>query len=480
MKKLWICAAVFLVLVLLLPVLLLGVGASLPSIYGESYYAELAELTKRLDDAPGKKLVIVGGSNVAFGVDVELLERLLNEKGYAYTVCPYGLYAAVGCSAMLSLSESALREGDVVILAIEPTDETLSEYFGATAFLKCTEDAPGLLTRLNGTQFRSALGNYVSYLQERYSIVRSGNLPKAEGVYSKAAFDENCSLCYPREGNIMALGYDQAESVDLQAVQIEEGFVEQVNDYIAAANKKGAEVWLSFSPVDRSALEDESEEALDAFFTLCNESFRCPVISDPGRYVLDSPWFYDSNFHLNTAGAEVRTVLLAEDILAQLGCTAAVDHHLPQAPASAYVPVQNNVGGEDFVFEALEGGAAWQIVGLSEQGAEKAILEVPSVYEGKPVIGFSQEAFDGAEHLEELRLPESIETIPNCAFIGCPQIRRLVLLHESVPCGVMDYSFEGADALKIFVPEKAWPLYRDGYGCETNPWTVWLDRIYTY
>ena len=155
MKKTWISIVAFMLLVCLLPALLLTVGASLPSLYGKSYYAELAPLTERLDRAEGKKLVLIGGSNIAFGVHVDLLERLLAEKGYSYTVCPYGLYAAVGCSAMLSLSENALQEGDLVLLAVEPTDETMSAYFGASAFLKCAEDAPWLLARLNAEQ-RSA------------------------------------------------------------------------------------------------------------------------------------------------------------------------------------------------------------------------------------------------------------------------------------------------------------------------------------
>ena len=480
MKNKWIRAAVFLLLVLLLPGLLLGVDRSLPKLYGESYYAELAEMTKRLDEAPGKKIVIVGGSNVAFGLDVALLETLLREKGFEYTVCPYGLYAAVGCSAMLSLSEGSLREGDLVVLAIEPTEETFSTYFGATAFLKCAESDPGLLTRLNAVQRRAALGNYVSYLQERFGIVRSGDLPKAEGVYSRAAFGENCNLDYDRPGNVMALGFDGTEPVDLASLQIAESFTEQVNDYCRAAERKGAQVLLSFSPMNRSALADGSRETLNGFFALCNETFVCPAISDPARYALDSAWFYDSNFHLNSAGATLRTVLLAEDLLAWLGCVEAVDHPIPEAPAPAYRAPEPTGDSGDFLFEPLAYDAGWTVVGLTEQGKAKTVLELPSVYEDKPVTAFAAGAFDEAKDLEELRLPETIETIPNLAFLDCPWIQRLVLLHEKEPCGVNDYSFEGADALKVFVPADAWPLYRDGYGCETNPWTPFLDRIFTY
>lgn len=481
MKKTAIRVAAFLLLVLLLPAMLLCASRSLPKLYSESYYAELAPLTERLYQTEGKKLVLIGGSNIAFGVDVALLEDILAEKGFAYSVCPYGLYAAVGTSAMLSLSEDAMREGDVVVLAVEPTDETLSDYFGASAFLKCAESAPWLLTKLNSDQRRAVLGNAVSYLQERLAIVRSGALPVAEGVYSRAAFGENGNLDYYRAGNLMALSFDSTEPVDLAAVEIQEAFREQVNAYCAAAAKKGAAVYLSFSPVNRSALVDASEEALYAFFTTCSEGFACTVISDPARYILEPAWFYDSNFHLNTAGAELRTIRLAEDILAQLGCCEPVGRELPAAPASAYEATASIQGGaEDFVFSPVADGAGWEITGLSESGLDKATLEVPTNFEGKPVVGFTAGAFNASNKLEELRLPESVETIPDAAFAGCQALRRLVLLHESAPCGVSEHSFDDADALRVFVPSAAYPLYRDGYGCEANPWTQYIDRVYTF
>ena len=480
MKKTWLRILTFLVLLCLLPALLLAVEASLPSIYSESYYAELAPMTERLYRARGQKLVLVGGSNVAFGLDVELLEQILRDKGFAYTVCPYGLYAAVGCSAMLSLSEDAIGEGDLVILTPEPMDETLSLYFGASAFLKCTEDAPWLLRKLNGDQRRAALGNYISYLQERLSILRSGTLPEASGVYSRAAFGENCNLDYKRAGNIMALGFDTTESVDLQGLRIEEGFAEQVNDYCRTAEKQGAAVYLSFSPVNRSALVEESEEAMLAYFSLFQETFACPVISDPHRYVMDSAWFYDSNFHLNSAGARLRTIRLAEDILAQLGCCEPVGLTPPAAPASAYRTAETTGSAEEFVLESVAEGAGWQVTGLRNSALEKTSLELPASFEGKPVVGFTSSAFTEADRLEELRLPESIEIIPEAAFSRCLALRRLVLLHESAPCGVSEHSFDGAEDLRVYVSEKAWPLYRDGYGCEANPWTPFLNRIYTY
>jgi hypothetical protein len=42
------------------------------------------------------------------------------------------------------------------------------------------------------------------------------------------------------------------------------------------------------------------------------------VISEPGTYVMDYKYFFNSIYHLNTAGSQLRTQWLAKDILAQL------------------------------------------------------------------------------------------------------------------------------------------------------------------
>ena len=63
-----------LLLLILLPSMLLISACSLPTIYQESYYAELVPMTDYLHQAEGKRLILVGGSSVAFGTDTQLLE----------------------------------------------------------------------------------------------------------------------------------------------------------------------------------------------------------------------------------------------------------------------------------------------------------------------------------------------------------------------------------------------------------------------
>lgn len=469
----------FFVLIFLLPVLLLCVGASLPRLYGESYYAQLAEMDQRLTTTQGSRLILIGGSNVAFGIDVSLLEELMGQAGYNYTVCPYGLYAAVGTSAMLELSAGVLREGDIVVLALEPTSETMSTYFGANAFWKCAESSPGLLTRLNGKQTSAVWGGYIGYLQERAAICRLGDFPRAAGVYARSAFDENCNMSYFRAGNTMALGYDVSSPIDLASVSVEGDFAEEMNEYCRTAAQRGAAVYLSFSPMNRSAIADLSDEAVDAYFNTCSTAFGCLIISNPNDYIMDSGWFYDSNFHLNTAGAQMRTYTLAGDLLAQLGYYRKPAYTAPAMPVSIAVSADNDADPTLFTYRAI-GENGWLISGLTDVGLTATSLTVPSSVEGRPVVGFTSDALFEAASLEELRIPQNVEFLPSGLFRNCGSLTRLVLEHTAFPCDIAGDTFDGAPQIRVFVPASSYSFYRDGYGCEVSPWANELDRIFTY
>lgn len=474
----------FLLLVTLTPALVLLGGAALPDLYQDSYYAELPEMYRRLESVEGPKIVVVGGSNVAFGLDSALLEKLLADKGFNYTVCPFGLYAAVGSSVMLDLSRDTLNEGDIVILAFEPTSETLSTYFGATAFWKCAENAPELLLKVGDSKRSALFGNYVSYLQERQQILTSGVYPQVEGVYAKASFNERCDLIYERAGNIMTLGFDTAAPVDLGSVTIEEKFAEQVNDYCRSAQAAGAQVWLSFSPVNRGALTGDVESSVRSYFQLCNATFDCPIISDPNTYIMDSGWFYDSNFHLNSPGAVVRTCALAEDILARLGCYEELGYALPEMPAYMGISYETTAETAHFTYTAItdaDGGIlGYRISGLTPSGLEQTELTIPAAYEGRPVVGMTEDSLAGAVQLQQLRVPESVEELPDGVFRACTALRQLILEHRNQPCSVTQHTFDGADQVLVFVPEEAYSMYRDGFGCESNPWAPYLDRIQSF
>lgn len=85
---------------------------ALPAVYDDTFVGELSEKYDRLCSIESKKIVIVGGSSTAFGLDSRMIE---DELGYE--VVNFGLYADLGTKLMMDLSRASVNEGDIFILA---------------------------------------------------------------------------------------------------------------------------------------------------------------------------------------------------------------------------------------------------------------------------------------------------------------------------------------------------------------------------
>ena len=464
-------------LILLPPLSLLSVGLSLPDYYNEAYYAELPDMLHRLQSAESPRLIVLGNSDVAFGLDGALLESLLAKKGIIYTVCPFGLYGAVGTGAMLSLSEKELRKDDLVVFVVEPVSETLSTYFGATAFWKCCESDLAMLLALNKDQRQAMIGNYLDYLQTRFSYLINNTRPEVRGIYTKASFNDRCDLTFDRPGNLMLLGFDPTSPVVLSEVNVSHDFAEQFSAFCRKAEQVGAHVCISFSPINRSAVTDP--DAVLSFFNRIRKVLPYPFISNPNRYIMDSGWFYDTNFHLNSAGAVLRTVELARDIAAFEGCCEPIEYTMPAMPMP--LSTASAETGDETAFSYTPfSDKAWLINGLTESGKAMTALTVPAIFESKPVIGFTPSALYEASALKTLILTPNVESLPDYLFSKCPSLSRLVLTHTERPCGISAHTFDSAEKVRILIPAAAYSLYHDGYGCAQNPWEAYLNRIELY
>lgn len=145
-----VVAAVWMGALFLLPaVILCAIGFS-ASRFGDTYYGALAPMWKKLKTVEGPKIVIVGNSAVAFGVDSALLQEELEADGFEYAVCNFGLYGAIGTRAMLDLSEKYIKKDDIVLFMPEINAQSLSLYFSAKDFWYAADSDFSLLFSLDG------------------------------------------------------------------------------------------------------------------------------------------------------------------------------------------------------------------------------------------------------------------------------------------------------------------------------------------
>ena len=117
MKRTVFAIVIFLVALLSIPVTFIIIGFATPSQYALTYYGELGKMYENLRLTSGRKIVIIGTSSVAFGVDSALMSEELSAAGADYEVVNFGLYGALGTKVMLDLSEQYIGEGDIVVFA---------------------------------------------------------------------------------------------------------------------------------------------------------------------------------------------------------------------------------------------------------------------------------------------------------------------------------------------------------------------------
>ena len=134
-KTLSVISAVLAFLLIISPIiLLLGTTVFLPSQFSNTFVGALDDKYERLSSIEEPKVVVIGGSSVAFGLDSEKMEELLDMP-----VVNFGLYAAIGTKAMVDLSRDQIKSGDVVVLAPELDPQTLSLYFSSKNTLEAID-----------------------------------------------------------------------------------------------------------------------------------------------------------------------------------------------------------------------------------------------------------------------------------------------------------------------------------------------------
>lgn len=463
--------AISLVLALLLaavPAALLWWGFGLPSQYDSTFLGELKEKCQLLDETEGKRLVIVGGSAAAFGVDCALLEQAFPD----YAPVNFGMYAALGTKVMLELSQDSLREGDIVLLMPEQQSQTLSAYLNGAALWQGLDGAFGLLRRIRREDWGTLIGAFPAFAAEKLRAYRSGTPYSGQGVYAKSAFDRYGDIGADCPANTMPGGWDATTPISFAPEVLDEGFVSAVNRYVDALAARGVTVWYHFCPMNALAVEDGADP--DAYCDLLREALHCPMAGDPAESILDAGWFYDTNFHLNTSGKQVFTAQLIRDCKAMLGDSSPTDIPLPEQPKPE--EKQTALTGEEsadtacFQYEETETG--WIVTGLTEEGRRRRALTVPETCGGEPVVRIASEAFSDCGELEEIVLPATVQAIGERAFSGCGALEHITLTNaDPAACQVGQQLLEGTNAL-LLVPEEALNDYKLNY-----TWSQYAQRL---
>ena len=419
MKKL---LSLMLALFAAIPALLLVWGFALPAQYRDTFVGELPAkraLLRAESDKP--RLILVGGSAVAFGVDSALLAKELPQ----YRPVNFGLYAALGTRVMLDLSVNELRPGDIVVVMPEQQRQALSDDLGAETLWQAIDGDFTALSCLHARDIGPMLGQFPRFAGAKLRYFVSGS-PEPEGVYRRNSFNAMGDVISPLcAANSMPDGWDTAMPILFEEDMLEQDFCTDLNEYTAKAREKGAVVYYHFPPMNRAAAQNT--ENLDSYAAVLQQKITAPLAGNPHSCLMDSGWFYDTNFHLNTAGKTVFTRQLIRDIKAVLGDTTPTEIALPAMPAPAYESEAFTADNRDAEYFTYQGTDTLTLTGLTEQGRGQIKLTVPAEINGCPVTALTADTFAGANRLQSITIQQNITALPDGLFAQNPALTAVYL-----------------------------------------------------
>ena len=489
MKKRLIKLAVLL-LILLVPTLIFTlVSEALPNPYQNTYLGAFEQKYQTLYKTEGKKIVFIGGSGLPFGLRTDLLQE---EIGDDYTIVNYGLYATLGTKFMMDTAVDAIKEGDIVILCPELSEQTFSLYFNGEAALQAANGISSSLSSLPIGNQISSFYQYFGYSFDKIGYAMSNTILDPDGVYHADSINAWGDIDYAeRENNIMNNGYDVNMTITTDNL-LNEDFINYVNDFVTECNQKDAEVYFGFAPANLAAVRSSQNKRAE-FEKALKEALDCSLLGSVEDYFLEKGYFYDTNFHLNASGAKAFTHKITLLLKEALGREAVCSIDIPQAPPLASdIVVDIPVSGGDLVpfdkylgepnidyvdyFTYLEEGNTYKIVGVKAEylGMREVIL--PSVYNGKNITALAEDALLGCTDLVTIHIGTTYRSLEKGAFNGCISLTGIYLYETDgnriAPAltGLLD----GASrSVKIYIPKDS--NYVAGYS-----WSRYEDKFVTF
>ncbi len=460
--------ALVLLAAVLVPVLFVaGSLIFLPKVYSETFLGEMAEKYRLQTRTEEKKITVIGGSSVAFGLDSAEIE-----KATGYRAVNFGLYATLGTKIMLDLSESGVNSGDIVVIAPELDEQTLSLYFNAESAWQAIEGDLSMLFHVGRDNAGDLAGGLFDYLGKRYSYALKGEIISPNGIYRRDSFNAYGDISYPREYNVMTLEYDRSQPIRLEPSIFDGEFLDYLNDYIDRIKHRGATVFFAFCPMNRAALaEGTSDASIEAFYRFVCENIDCTVLGSPADSVYDKGYFYDTNYHLNDAGVRLHTMNLVNGILRETGRTDVLVLDRPDPPGKK--PAETLAPGGEYTEDPFEKyftyepfGDGMRITGTLPEASSLESLEIPVTAQGRKVIILGENALKGCLRLSSLTVRDNLTLIEDGAFNGCSLLYSVHILSETPDSlEVSPNVFAGAPAsLTVYLhTQSSYDSFTNGY-----------------
>ncbi|MFL7871893.1 MAG: hypothetical protein AB8I58_23895 [Anaerolineales bacterium] len=275
----------------------------------ESYFYGSQLKLNLLKTMPSPKIIIFGGSNVAFGIDSELIEQ-----EFGIPVINDGLNAGLSLLPLEELKHY-INKGDIVIISIEYVIFTFYENGNPQEISDWIEYAPERMGYLPNP-IRQAPSVYGIMLQRKVNrqlnyYLYNKTLEPIRGIYTGSDFNKRGDFI----GHLHLADYEPPE-IGSSPYPVNPS--DTINAFLFEFNQiaisKGVRVFFESQPNRQTNCEATPEQRLKKFYRELQEATGLPVITNMDQLCLPDEYFFDTAYHLNATGREIRTQRLIRNL----------------------------------------------------------------------------------------------------------------------------------------------------------------------
>lgn len=271
-------------------------------------YSSILDKQQRLVNIPAPRLIFVGGSGVALGLDSAFIERKVKRP-----VLNMGVNAGFGLHYMLAQVKPWVQPGDIVLIVPEYEHFYGDLLDGDQNLLWALRIQPEMFRQLGWRQLIHVLPELPIFIQQRVQeIVRT----RPDPVYNRSAFtvrgDFINHLDLPAKPLALS-AIDDGKRLNGQALQA-------LLDFRHEVEQQGAQAYLIYPTIAESFWTfGKNRQRIETLNSLILQQNVIQPLIAPADAVWPDTMFFDTVYHLSRQGRQRRSELLAERLVTLLG-----------------------------------------------------------------------------------------------------------------------------------------------------------------
>lgn len=296
-------------IILIVPIILLLFAAVFLPVKQSTQNMLYTQIDKNnlLKNTSKPRIIFVGGSNLAFGLD----SKRIKDSLYINPINT-GIHINIGLKYMLSNTIKYIKAGDIIVLSAE-----YQQFYGNLAdgegelFSLVTDVVPQSKNLLDYKQYFKLLQLVPEFAQSKLQpLLLFYKYPKRDnfvGRYDRKAFNNYGDACAHWK-----LSAENPKPYLPITESFNNDIFETLIDFKNTVNRKKAKLYITFPGYQCSSYKKSVTAIKQVESQFKNHNFR--LISTPQEYIITDSLIFDTPYHLTKKGVDYRTGLLIKDL----------------------------------------------------------------------------------------------------------------------------------------------------------------------